>query len=207
MDGTSCVVEVVHRGRQASLIGAGDAPSGASARPSVQLAHQLSVHRPRCVESLGELPGVGFELGDALTLSMVVCLELGGTLLELVDKRTESFTAGDVCSSTKLAAEPFAKEGDFVGESTGTLPRVSELGAKALLGDKRTWRQLPGSVAPRLALTFAGTGDARAERGIGVKERDGHACASGDGREGDGLTALLHSGDGVCRLLALGAAV
>lgn len=137
---------------------------------AVELVHQLPVHRSGGVEVLGELSDFGFELGDALALTVVVALELGGALLEPFEERLVGFSASDIGSGTKLAAEALTEQCDLFGKTTGALLRVRELDSQALLGDKRTRRQVPRAVAAGLALAITNGCDAAGELGVGVEQ-------------------------------------
>jgi hypothetical protein len=64
---------------------------------------------------------------DALALTVVVALQLGGALLEPFDKRFVGFSASDVGASTEVVAESLPQHGDFLGETAGPLFRVGEL--------------------------------------------------------------------------------
>lgn len=84
---------------------------------------------------------------------MVLGLQSGGALLQLVERGRQCQTAGGVGLGAELSGQPLAQRGDLLGEAAGLVLGIGELDSQALLGDERARRQLPGPVPPGLALS------------------------------------------------------
>lgn len=101
------------------------APATTKTSGPVQLAHQLSVHGSRRIEALRQLPDGAIELEDALALTVVVALELGGALLESFDEWFVGFAASEVGGGTEVVTESLAQYAVLLGKAAGSLALAS----------------------------------------------------------------------------------
>lgn len=146
---------------------------------------ELAIHRSRGVEGVGQFPGLGLEMGDALALSDVVGFQVGGPLLKLIEERAEGLTSGKVSLGAELAFQPVAKDLDFLGEPAGLFFGVGQLGPQALFANEGAGRESPGPVATGLTLAVPDLGDLCGEEAVGIQHRDGDPGTPSDGGEAD----------------------
>lgn len=96
--------------------------------PAVELAHKIPVHDPGSLEGVAQLSDFGFKLSDVLPLSVVVAFQIGGALLELLEKWFVGFPSSDVGAGTEVTTEPLVEHGRLLSETAGAFFGVGELG-------------------------------------------------------------------------------